>query len=586
MDTNAIYKEVVVIGNGPSGIIVSLMLSGKLPYFITSEHPDEMLNARLKSLTSPCLISQNLEFLAQGLEGRCNNPISLLMDALLHPYADLGIDLEPLIEFRQTGKEIDHVVLGRGPPGGSWHRIDPDVLTLSLGSWMALPGLPFPSCTTNEKRAYSRDVATYYENYVRHMGLDKYFINDTLATSVISCSDRTVSEELLLKKKNWIKRFDRNVVDRVKDYFEPVNEDGNNNCFISNALNCLLSSSSKRTRLSKRPKTAHDNIAKKLNQNKSEPIFVPKHERKRSISCCCCCGDTENYKNPKTFPHSQSLDASSTKPVPFYNKINCDSNDKTPNWIIQTTNAESGETTKYSCKYLVLACGTYDSPNRLEIFKSGPDPDWLVHDLRSLESKLDNKAIEDGSIIDPVLIVGAGLSAADAIMAVRSRNVPVIHVFRRKSAEFTRQLPENMYPEYHKVRQMMNDGGSTYPLYKAYSEHSLTGFDAKSQTIKLTSSSGEDVKVKVSFAAVLIGSRPSLSFLPNNMNLGIFPDRDIDSKTNPVDVNPITHEVMGHEGLFAVGPLAGDNFVRYIPGGAVAAVAELYKKWNLIDAQQ
>lgn len=130
---------------------------------------------------------------------------------------------------------------------------------------------------------------------------------------------------------------------------------------------------------------------------------------------------------------------------------------------------------------------------------------------------------------------------------------------------------------------MMNDGGSTYPLYRAYPEYSLTDFDAKSQIVKLTSRLGEEIKLRVSFAAVLIGSRPNLSFLPKEMKLGVFPDRDIDSKTNPINVNPITHEVIGQECLFAVGPLAGDNFVRYIPGGTVAAVSELYKKCNLVE---
>lgn len=139
--------------------------------------------------------------------------------------------------------------------------------------------------------------------------------------------------------------------------------------------------------------------------------------------------------------------------MPFYNRLNsspCDANN-TPRWIVQSTDINTGEMTRYSCKYLVLACGTYDSPNRLEIFKNGNDRDWLIHDLRHLETKLDEK-LQDGEAVDPVLIVGAGLSAADAVMAVRSRNIPVIHVFRGKSAEFTKQLPENMYPEYHKVR--------------------------------------------------------------------------------------------------------------------------------------
>lgn len=39
--------------------------------------------------------------------------------------------------------QMNHIVLGHGPPGGSWHRMDPNLRTLSLSSWMSLPGLEF-----------------------------------------------------------------------------------------------------------------------------------------------------------------------------------------------------------------------------------------------------------------------------------------------------------------------------------------------------------------------------------------------------------------------------------------------------------
>lgn len=53
--------------------------------------------------------------------------------------------------------------------------------------------------------------------------------------------------------------------------------------------------------------------------------------------------------------------------------------------------------------------------------------------------------------VDPVLIVGAGLSAADAVLSARFRSLPIIHVFRRSNVSLDKTLPENMYPEYHKV---------------------------------------------------------------------------------------------------------------------------------------
>lgn len=60
-----------------------------------------------------------------------------------------------------------------------------------------------------------------------------------------------------------------------------------------------------------------------------------------------------------------------------------------------------------------------------------------------------------GSIIcselNPVLVVGAGLSAADAVTICRSSGIKVIHVYRNRSAGLDKMLPETVYPEYHEV---------------------------------------------------------------------------------------------------------------------------------------
>jgi hypothetical protein len=59
--------------------------------------------------------------MVQGLEGRSNNPVSLLMDTLNHPCADLGLELPSLLEWHHhPGCQVDHIVIGKGPPGGSW----------------------------------------------------------------------------------------------------------------------------------------------------------------------------------------------------------------------------------------------------------------------------------------------------------------------------------------------------------------------------------------------------------------------------------------------------------------------------------
>lgn len=121
-------------------------------------------------------------------------------------------------------------------------------------------------------------------------------------------------------------------------------------------------------------------------------------------------------------------------------------------WLVETYDAVSGKRVTYTCKDLILSNGANDLPNQLAVEDKNDSPTWLLHDLRSLEDELDRYLGQRSAEPDPVLIVGAGLSAADAVIATRGRNVPVLHVFRNKSSNFSKKLPENMYPEYHKVR--------------------------------------------------------------------------------------------------------------------------------------
>lgn len=127
----------------------------------------------------------------------------------------------------------------------------------------------------------------------------------------------------------------------------------------------------------------------------------------------------------------------------------------------------------------------------------------------------------------------------------------------------------------------MLDGGSTYPLYTALPEHTVSDISATDHTVTLLAKSGTPITYKVSYVVILIGSRPNLTFLPPEVSLGVKKSTAIDAKSNPIDIDKMSHAVHGCDGLYAVGPLAGDNFVRFIPGGALAVVSDLYKnkKW-------
>lgn len=82
------------------------MLSGNIPYVISDLHPDEFLSARLRPVINQNLVKQDLGHLAGDLEGRSRNPVSLLIDALTFPYADIGLEMAPLVEWRNDGKQV------------------------------------------------------------------------------------------------------------------------------------------------------------------------------------------------------------------------------------------------------------------------------------------------------------------------------------------------------------------------------------------------------------------------------------------------------------------------------------------------
>lgn len=84
--------------------------------------------------------------------------------------------------------------------------------------------------------------------------------------------------------------------------------------------------------------------------------------------------------------------------------------------------------------------------------------------------------------------------------------------------------------------------------------------------------------LKVSLLAVLIGASPNLDFMADQgRELGIIADESI-SRNNLVDIDLFSHESIKQSGIYAMGPLVGDNFVRFLQGGALAITNNVLKK--------
>ncbi|GAB6032582.1 Oxidative stress-induced growth inhibitor 2 [Chamberlinius hualienensis] len=453
------YKHVVIVGNGPSAISLSYMLSGNWPYYASDAlHPNEFLHMRLDSNRSKSVIMQDLCMLSEGLEGRSDNPVSLLFDTLNHPDADLGVDLPSCLNWLyHPDRRIDHVVIGRSLPGGSWQNMEQSALTLSLEPWMDMPGYRFKdwekdrhrdrSKGSSLKRASVGKVARYYREFVVAQNMESSFRNHCVVTSV-------------------------------------------------------------------RP----------LDRGEMAPCDWPS-----------------------------------------------EANDQPHLWEV-VGHCKYGNHFCYVTPNVVLATGTYDEPNRLNVL--GEDLPYVWHYSNQLEKHIMEHNL--GPQSDPVLIVGAGLTAADAIITARFFGVPVAHVFRRDVADpalIFNRLPENMYPDYHKVHQMMRQQQSLYKGYQAYPRFRVVEL-LEDHKVRIE---GEDssLVLKVSVVLVLIGSKANFSFLQPDL-MESLKGNDV-SKRDLIRVDAYSYESLQNKGLFAMGPLVGDNFVRFLQGGSLAIASHLAK---------
>ena len=231
----------------------------------------------------------------------------------------------------------------------------------------------------------------------------------------------------------------------------------------------------------------------------------------------------------------------------------------------------------YRAPNVVVATGTYDMPNKLKV--PGEHFPYIIHSMGELEKMA--KAGKLSSESHPVLVIGAGLSAADAILYAQEQDIPVVHMFRRDVDDpniIFRNLPAMLYPEYHHVHKMMKSQ-EEMDNYKAFPVHHVVEFKEDNKVLIRRKKGSCDTILEVSCVLVQIGSRPELSFLPQaGRHLGLVPGIHIDSKHNPIDIDPFTYQSVHEHGLFALGPLVGDNFVRFLRDGALGITSHIHRK--------
>lgn len=652
-DVEKDVQEFVIIGNGPSGICLSYLLSGNMPYYV-GQSEDEMLHARLSVQPDQSLVEQDLEFLAEGLEGRSNNPVSLLLDCLQHPQADLGLDLPSHLQWRQEpGTRVKHVVLGRGKPGGVWQTLNGNLKTVSLGAWMQLPNLSMPKWQEHNTKLIDRrtsvsNVAQYYTDYVDIMGISNSFRNCTVVSSVkqvrqeksscrsspprsshSSSSSRSHASDSITASTS--SSFSRHLPDNAAPHpFTDMEEADDMFSFEEDELSSVCSSLTHASsaspsrdlstcrfdegcedRVSGQPSEEDSNQQCRGCSRESSDVLsclqdncdtgpAAEHSSMQYISIpgydTDLCPSWDPIINPSLFSCVNSYRGGSFRNSfscsftnPHHKQLSCVREEEegtlfeVSGYELERTAAGQRTTThfKYLTKNVVLATGL-DNPNRLNV--EGEDLSFVIHSLRDVETAVEVGGLTPNS--DPILIIGAGLSAADAIITAQGYNIPVVHVFRRAVDDqqlIFNKLPVNLYPEYHDVHKMMAEGSvesprklrgeqvdREHPKYVAYAQTVVTNI-SKDRRVTL-SGPHTNTDIQVSYVLVLIGASPNLEFLESATQLGRV------DKNNPLNIDVYTHQSLDIPGLFAMGPLTGDNFVRFLQGGALAIASFAHKQ--------
>ncbi|KAL2357018.1 hypothetical protein BJ546DRAFT_837087 [Cryomyces antarcticus] len=188
--------DTVIVGNGPSALLLSYILHGHIPYY-RGRHFDPVIHGVASSLDD---LLEAPEELAPGSDllnhlrssstyPQGELPVNALIDTLIRPKGDWDADYESCVEWRyEPRRAVKHLVLGEAAsPGGQWAQRDSfgttrwDVEALSNAEQLQLPGYTFAEHFAKQDRELPepngrcrlsrRDVADYYATYPEAVGI-------------------------------------------------------------------------------------------------------------------------------------------------------------------------------------------------------------------------------------------------------------------------------------------------------------------------------------------------------------------------------------------------------------------------------
>ncbi|MCJ1409755.1 hypothetical protein MMC19_003838 [Ptychographa xylographoides] len=201
--------DTVIIGNGPSALILSYILHGNIPYYDSSHpHPDPILHNKLAA--SPCLLNvdvadltahfgaSRLSYSTQAL------PINVLLDTLIRPLADTEPgEIKSCVVWRyEPESAVRHIVLGNTARSGGQWADNPvaaswDIGALSYAEMLSLPGYTLldhykkigRKQPADFYRPTRREIADYLATYPEAVGISGSMWPGTVAENITRTKD-------------------------------------------------------------------------------------------------------------------------------------------------------------------------------------------------------------------------------------------------------------------------------------------------------------------------------------------------------------------------------------------------------------
>lgn len=481
--------------------------------YFSGKHPDPLLTSKLNENPHQSLLEQDLQYLSEGLEGRSKNPVALLFDTLFHPNADLGEDNLSTLRWTKDESAACSHIVIGTEQPG--------------GQWHIM-----------EKSILTLSLDSWLE-------LPMYTFKEWKKMKGKSIIDERLSTPFF-PKKHYADKIRAAAGDAAEYYIAYVEKMGLKSNFMSGMLVHHVEKIEKSKVKSTSPVTTNDTL------------HSPKEESHKDFNNTDSCVD-KGVVCPTFNGCSQwKLKAKRVKPEVYKTQVQVDSTSE--NIVIKARN-------------VVLACGL-GAPSKLGV--PGEDLPYVM-DFLQFQERMEHIK----SLGQPVAVIGAGMSGADTALLCLENNIPLYHIFKQTADDdnlMVVNLTPGMYQEYHYLARLMK-GKQKSSIYTPFSQHQVKAFHDNGRCVLLNLKDSTSVEINVCGVIVMVGYEADLNFLPEDIKklLPLDPKKPVHNKRNTLDVDMYSFRSDAFPTLYALGPLTGDNFVRFVFGSALGTAQSILK---------